>query len=226
MPIKGSGEATEWTEIDRYDHGVGWIAHPEETMQRASHAITVGDDVWVIDPVDAEGLDDLLAEYGNVAGVIVLLDRHLRDAAAIANRHDVPVWVPEFFDRVERDIDAPTRQFRDELEESGLVAHELVDNRLWQEAILFDERDETLVVPEAVGSTEYFTTGGRPLGVHPMLRFRPPTKLGRFDPERILVGHGVGVHENATATLDDALDGARGRTPRLFFKNARMLLTG
>jgi len=224
--MKGSGEATDWVEIDRYDYGVGWIAYPDEAMQRASHAIAVEDDVWVVDPVDVDGVDSLLSEFGEVAGVVLLLDRHERDAAAVANRHDVPVYVPRFFDGVAGELDAAVEQFGAELGDSGLVGHELVDNRFWQEAILYDDRDGTLVVPEAVGSTKYFTTGGRQLGVHPMLRVRPPKTLGRFDPKRVLVGHGDGVHEDATAVLTDALDGALGRTPRLFLQNARMLLPG
>jgi len=224
MPLKGSGVARTWREIDRYDRGVGWIAYPEEAMQRASHAIAVDDEVWIADPVDADGLDSLLAEFGEVAGVVVLLSRHTRDAAAIANRHDVAVRIPAFFDGVAEEIDAPVERFSGELAESGLVCHRLVDNRFWQEAILYDDRDGTLVVPEALGTSEIFTSGGRPLGVHPMLRVRPPNTLGRFDPDRLLVGHGAGIHENTTAILADALDGALARTPRLVLENARKLL--
>ena len=108
--MKGSGEAS-LREIDRYDGGVGWIAYPDEDMQRASHAV-VGENggVWVVDPVDAAGLDELLAEYGEVAGVVVLLDRHKRDAAAIATRHDVSVYVPDFMDAVAQELDAPVER--------------------------------------------------------------------------------------------------------------------
>ncbi len=226
MSIKGSGAATDWVEIDRYDNGVGWIAYPDEGMQRASHAITVDGDVWLLDPVDVDGLDSLLAEFGEVAGVVVLLARHKRDAAAVANRHDVEVWVPDFFEGVAGELDAPVERASGKLGDSGLIVHDLVDNRFWQEAILYDDRDGTLVVPEALGTAKYYTTGGRALGVHPMLRVRPPKALERFDPDRLLVGHGAGIHENATAALADALDGALGRTPRLFLENARMLLPG
>ena len=48
--------------IGRWDGGVGWIAHPEERGRRASHAIRGEDgDVGVFDPLDAPGVDDLLA---------------------------------------------------------------------------------------------------------------------------------------------------------------------
>lgn len=224
--MKNSGPATDWKEVDRYDGGVGWIAHPEEAMQRASHALAVDGDVWVVDPVDAEGIDDLFAEYGDVAGVVVLLDRHIRDAAAIATRHEVSVWVPEFIDGVAGDIDAPVERFRHDLGDSGFVAHQLVDNRLWQEALLYNSETGVLVVPEAVGTTSYFLTPGESLGVHPMLRMTPPAHLTRLEPERILVGHGPGIHENAPRTLERAIDGSRRRTPRLVYENVKNLVLG
>jgi len=224
--MKESGLATEWREIDRHDGGVGWIAYPEEAMQRASHAIAVDGEVWLVDPVDAEGVDDLLAEFGEVAGIVVLLDRHKRDAAAFAARHDVPVWVPSFMDGVASELDAPVERFRHDLADTGFAVHEVIDNRLWQEGLLYDEDGGTLVVPEAVGTTEYFRAGDRALGVHPALRLTPPSKLTRLSPERLLVGHGGGIHENATEQLRDAVEGARGRAPALYWKNLRMLVSG
>ena len=227
MPMKGDGSADEWREIDRFDGGVGWIAYPEETMQRASHAV-VGDDggVWVIDPVDVDGLDDLLGEFGEVAGVVVLLDRHKRDSAAVANRHDVSVWVPSFMDGVASELDAPIERFDGELGSSGFVLHELVDNSFWQEGVLYNEEGGVRVVPEAVGGSGYFRTSERALGVHPMLRLLPPRELSRFRPSRVLVGHGPGVSEDAPEALSDAISGARVRTPRLFFKNVKDLVIG
>ena len=226
MGMKGSGEATDWKEIDRFDHGVGWIAYPEETMQRASHAVEVDGDVWVVDPVDIDGLDDLLAEFGDVAGVVTLLDRHKRDSATVANRHDVSVWVPKFMDGVVEDINAPTEQFRHDLGDSGFAAHTVVDNRFWQEAVLYSEDLGVLVIPETLGSADYFRVGDRPLGVHPMLRALPPKNVTRLEPERIRVGHGSGVDENATEVMHDAFSGARARTPQLYFKNFKKLIFG
>lgn len=224
--MSDTAEARAFEEIDRHDGGVGWIAYPDETMERASHALAVDGEVWLVDPVDAEGIDDLAADYGDVAGVVVLLDRHKRDSAQIANRHDVSVWVPEFMDGVAADLDAPVEQFRHDLADTGFAAHEVVDNRLWQEALLYDEDGGTLIVPEAVGTTEYFRTGNRRLGVHPALRLKPPSKLTRLSPERLLVGHGAGIHEDATGALAEAVNGARGRAPALYWKNFKMLLSG
>ena len=229
MSTKGSGETPEWQEIDRFDGGTGWIAYPDETMQRASHALVANDDsgdadVWLVDPVDVPDLDSLLADLGTVRGVVLLLDRHGRDGAAIANRHDVSVWLPRFFDGVAEDLDAPVERFRHDLADSGFTVHEVVDNRFWQEAFLYDRDRGILVVPEAVGTSDYFLAGDERLGVHPVLRLKPPSGLSRLDPEHVLVGHGDGVHEDATAALEDAIRGSQSRTPALVVKNVREML--
>ena len=59
MGMKGSGEA-DLTEIDRFEGGVGWLAYPDETMERASHAVESDGQLWIFDPVDADGVDDLV----------------------------------------------------------------------------------------------------------------------------------------------------------------------
>jgi hypothetical protein len=195
-------------------------------MQRASHALAVDGEVWVIDPVDVEGLDDLLAEFGDVAGVVVLLDRHKRDAAAIANRHDVSVYLPAILSDVADDLDAPVELVQRELADTGYELYDVIDNFAWSEAALYSSDNGVLVVPEAVGTTDYFLASGERLGVHPALRLKPPRKLARLTPKRILVGHGAGLHQDATRALDDAISGSRGRTPSLYMKNLRMFLPG
>lgn len=225
MTMKASGAGDEPREIDRWDGGVGWLAHPDESMRRASHALAVDGEVWVVDPVDAAGVDDRLAEFGTVRGTVVLLDRHKRDAAEIARRHDAPVYVPAWMDGVAADLDAPVERFDRELPETGYRVRRVVDWPIWQEAALFD--GETLVVPEAVGTAPYERTGGERLGVHPALRLLPPRRaLGGLSPERIVVGHGEGIFEDAPGALADALRGARRRAPHLYADTARRMLLG
>jgi hypothetical protein len=219
----------EFREIYRFedgpdDGGVGWIAHPDEAEQRASHALQVDGDVWVIDPVDAPGLDDLFADLGEVVGVAILLDRHKRDAAAVARRHGVPIHLPDFMTGVAADMDAETTTYRRELGDTGYGAHEVVNNRFWKEVALYGEDNDVLVVPEAVGTIPFFRVGDERLGVHPGLRLRPPSKLARLEPERVLVGHGSGVHEDAADALASGIRGARRRAPRLYAKDLRLLL--
>ena len=45
------------------DWGLGWIAAEPAFMQRASHALAHEGSVWLVDPVDGEGLEDRLAPY-------------------------------------------------------------------------------------------------------------------------------------------------------------------
>ena len=218
MPFKASGDPDDPHVVDRWDGGVGWIAHPEETMQRASHALAIDGDVWVVDPVDAPGIDDLLTDMGEVVGVVVLLDRHQRDADAVAQRFDVPVYLPPY---VDREFDAPVENVGVRLPDTSFKVMHVVDLPFWQEAALFD--GETLVVADALGTVEYFTVKPERVGVHPMLRPVPPTSLRDLAPSRILTGHGEGVFEDAEYGLARAIDGARNRLPQAWFKALRSL---
>ncbi|WP_224336171.1 hypothetical protein [Haloprofundus halobius] len=227
MPMKGGRE--DLCEIDRWDHGVGWIAHPDEEMKRASHALELDGDVWVVDPVDADGVDDLLAAFGDVSGVVVGVDRHKRDAAAFARRHGVSVYVPDWMSGVARKLNADVKRFGRELGDTGVRALTVRNSTVppWQEVGLYDESRGTLVVPESLGTAAYFLVEGERLGVHPMLRLFPPTRaLSGLKPERILVGHGAGIHENATAALADALENSRKRTPSLYAKTLKTMVSG
>lgn len=228
MPMKGSG-STEYREIDRWDGGVGWIAYPKEDMQRASHAV-VGDDggVWLFDPVDAPGLDDLLAEFGDVAGVVVGLDRHTRDAAEIATRHGASVYVPDWMAGVADEVAAPVERFGRRLGDSGFESFVVVDASLppWQEAGFVRRSDGTMVVPESVGTASFFRAPGETVGVHPMRRpFPPRQSLSGYDPERLLVGHGEGVRSGAARALERALDDARRNMPGAYGRALRAMVS-
>ncbi|WP_280536434.1 hypothetical protein [Halopenitus sp. POP-27] len=230
--------------IDRFADGIGWVAYPDEPMQRASHAIAIPNeearddggtggvpDVWVIDPVDPPGedgadrLDALLADLGDVAGVVCCLDRHKRDAAAVATRHDVAVWIPEWMTGVAAELDAPVERFGPRLADTGFEAIRVKNTSIppWQEVALFD--GSTLIVPEAVGTNGLFLAAGEGLGVHPALRPFPPRKpLRGLDPDRILVGHGEGIYEHAGDRLAGALAGARRRAPSAYLNALRAVL--
>jgi hypothetical protein len=226
MPMKGRGTG-QLQEIDRWDGGVGWLAYPEEGMQRASHALGVDGEAWVVDPVDAPGVDDLLDSVGEVAGVVVCLDRHKRDAAAVARRHDVPVYLPDWMTGVASALDVPTERFGRELADTGYRALTVVNRSVppWQEVGLYHETEGTLVVPEAVGTAPFFCAPDERLGVHPMLRPAPPKRAFRgLEPERVLVGHGAGVSTDATEALLDALDNARSNLPAAYVGALRELL--
>jgi hypothetical protein len=209
MTLRDDGPSSEPRIVDRFDGGVGWIAHPEETMQRASHAVDFGDGVWIVDPVEAVGIDEEIEALGEVKGVAILLDRHERDGAAFANRFDVPVFRPPY---VDRSFDAPVEILGKTLPEEDVKVIQTLDWPGWKEAALYD--GETLLVADVLGNASYFTVGPERIGVHPMVRITPPKALAGLNPDRILVGHGPGIHENATRALDRSLAGARRRLPR------------
>jgi hypothetical protein len=225
MPMKSSGGGSV-NEIDRWEGGAGWIAHPEEGMRRASHALVGGDGLWVVDPVDVPGLDEFLADLGEVAGTVVTLDRHRRDAASIARRHDAAVHIPSWMSGVESKVDAPVERLGDRLGETGFEVRRVVDNPFWQEAALYDPDREVLFTPEALGTVEYYRAPGERVGVHPMLRPLPPRELGRLDVDRLLCGHGEGVPSGAGRAVSAALSDARRNAPGLYLKTLRNALGG
>ena len=67
--------------------GVSWIAHPAETGRRAGHAVKTDSGVWLVDPLDATNLGELLDPLGPVVGVAVCSSWHTRDADVLARRH-------------------------------------------------------------------------------------------------------------------------------------------
>lgn len=206
--------------VDRWDGGISWTL-ADDTMHRTSHALVTDAGVWLIDPVDAPGLDDELEQLGEVTGVTLLLDRHKRDTEELARRYDVPVSLPAQLSPVAKELTVETERYTDTLPGTAYRTVPLTTNRLWREVALFDAESRTLVVPEAVGTNELFTTADERLGVHPGLRLFPPRKkLGSLEPDRILVGHGAGVFDDATEALRAALRSSRRNAPRLYAEAA------
>jgi hypothetical protein len=182
--------------VDEADFGFGWTL--DDKLARTSHALVSGGEVWIVDAVEGDGVDDRIRSLGTVRGVVQLLDRHGRDCAAFAIRYDVPLYV------------VPDQETLGPFEIARVLR---VPG--WLEVALWWPERRVLAVADALGTSRFFRAGGEPIGVHPLLRlFRPPKRLGRYDPEHVLVGHGDGVHENAGAALHEALRTARRRLPR------------
>jgi len=174
--------------------GFGWIV--EEAGTRTSHALAADGKVWLVDALDWPEAIDRALELGEPARVIQLLDRHHRDCAALAARFGVPHVV------------APHT-----VPGSPFTFVDLVNRRLWRESALWWSQTRTLVVAEALGTNRFFTGGTAPLGVHLVLRLTPPKALARFEPERVLVGHGEGIVRDAAPALREALRSSRRGLP-------------
>ena len=171
-------------------------------MTRTSHALVADGRVWLIDPVDVPEQVERAVALGQPAAVVRLLDRHGRDADAIAARLGVPL-----------------RDLPRQLPDSPFQVVALTDNRLWKERALWWPQQRALIVPEAVGTNAMFTGGAAPLGVHMGLRLFPPRRLAAFEPEHILVGHGAGLHgPEAAPALRQAFQRSRADLPRVLLK--------
>jgi hypothetical protein len=188
---------TEFRFCDEFEGGFGWQV--DERMQRTSHAVAGENGVWLFDPLSWEPALERISELGKPAGIVQLLDRHERDAPELAALLGVPHFAVPIH----------------ELPGSGLELVPVVDSRFWRELAAWIPGSRTLVCADALGSAGYFRAGDEPLGVHPMLRLRPPRILARYEPEHVLCGHGAGVHGPDTPqALRDAVRTARRRLPR------------
>jgi hypothetical protein len=221
MPIYDRRSPWGYEILDRWDCGIGWLAYPDEAGRRMSHAV-IGEDggVWVIDPLDAPGIDAELAMLGDVRGVIVCSNYHVRDADLFASRHDVPVYCPPWLSRAVSKLDGSTEPGTGTIDTSGIELRRCRPFPGWSEAIAYRGTDRTLYVPDVLGTTPLFTVGEERLGMYLLCRFAPPRQAFRdLSPQRILVGHGAGIFENAPSALRTALDGARRRLPAALRSN-------
>lgn len=183
------------------DIGITWVM--DEPMARASHALTDGEKVWIIDPVDDEAAIERALTLGKPAVVFQLLDRHNRDSEEVARRLGVKLVVLPL-----------------ELRGTPFEAIEVVDNRLWKERALWWKKTKTLVVPEAVGASKVFNPTQAGAGVHIGLKATPPrNQLGTYNPRHLLMGHGAPVNgPDATEALQEALDRSRRDLPGSLLK--------
>jgi hypothetical protein len=185
--------------IQRHSLGLTWV---ETTgMRRAAHALRADGRVWLIDPFEDQVAVSAATELGTPAGVLQLLDRHNRDCGPIAQRLEVPLL------RVPAAVD-----------DSPFTVISVISRPWWREVALWWEAERALIVAEAVGTAPAFTLG-RQVGIHPMLRLRPPKgPLTSYSPERLLVGHGAALESGATAAIRDALSGSLTDIPQLVLK--------
>jgi hypothetical protein len=175
--------------IDETDFSITWVM--DEPMARASHALAHDGKVWIIDPVDDAEAMARVAELGEPAAVLQLLDRHNRDCAEVAERLGVPLVV-----------------LPDEVKSTPFKTINVVRNRVWKEKALWWEKKRCLVVAEALGSNRMYKPTDSGAGVHIGMRLTPPKRqLGTYLPEHLLFGHGEPIHgPEATAALQQAID--------------------
>jgi hypothetical protein len=183
--------------VDDTGFAIGWIAPEPRFMQRTAHAFAAAGRVWVIDPIEGDGVLERVAELGDPAGVVQLLDRHGRDCAAVARELGVPHYtVPEA---------APAG--------APFEIVPVLRRRRWHEVALWIPEHRTLVCADALGTAPYYRARSERIAVSPLLRIRPPRVFLRYEAEHVLVGHGEGVHDDAQAAVRDAIANALRRLP-------------
>lgn len=182
---------------DELPFGLGWY-DDEDVLRRTSHALADGAGVWLVDPVDAADAESRWRRLGEPRGVVQLLSRHNRDAERLASRLDVPLHrVPG------KSLDgAPFRFLR------------VPTMPGWHEVALWWPERRALAVGDALGTLGYFLAADERIGVHPLLRVRPPRALAGLPAEHVLCGHGAGLHgPEAPVEVERALRTARRRLP-------------
>ena len=186
-----------------------WIAAPNELMQRASCAVVTDAGTLVIDPVDHPDVDAHLDGLPPVVRVLRLLNRHNRDGQAVAARHGVGVVGPSSLRGL-----------------VGVAPIAIPAMPGWAETALWFQATGLLVCMEAVGTASYYLAHHDDvLGVHPLLRLRPPrAALGRLTPTTIAVGHGPPVANSADQGLAQALSGSRRGLPNAWLRAAKSAL--
>ena len=178
---------------DELDFGFGWI-DDGGPVRRTSHAL-VSEGRRLARSTRSPGRTPSSAPRARRGrGVLQLLDRHGRDSRRLADdsaAHHVP----------DRRIAGAPFEFLP-------VAHRCL------------ARGRALVAGAARARlrrrgrhAQLLPRAGRRLGVHPLLRLRPPRSLRRVYPRHVLTGHGEGVHEDATQALHAALQTARRPSP-------------
>jgi hypothetical protein len=193
---------------DELGFAFGWIV--DDVTARCSHALVADGRVWLVDPVDGDGVEERVRAAGEPAGVLQLLDRHNRDARLWADRLGVPLHVVP-----RAPVDGAPFEFLP-----------IVARRFWREVALWWPEPRVLVAADALATHPALRVDGEALAVHYLLRIAPPRPaLGGLEPSHVLCGHGEGVHgDEAAPALREALATARRRAPRASLQVLRALV--
>jgi hypothetical protein len=112
----------------------------------------------------------------------------------------------------------PLLRLPEAIADSPFTPVPVISRPWWRETALWWQAERALIVAEAVGTAPLFTLGRR-VGLHPMLRLRPPIgALTAHSPERLLVGHGAALESGAALAIREAIDGALSDIPQLLLR--------
>jgi hypothetical protein len=197
--------SSELRPCDELGFAFGWIA--DEFLQRCSHALVDNGRVWIVDPLDGDGVEERVRAAGDPAGVIQLLDRHNRDCRELAARLGVPHHVVP-----RAPVDGASFEFR-------VVRY----GRWWKEVVLWWPERRVLVCADALGTVSAARVGDERVALHPLLRVAPQrSAFAGLEPLHVLCGHGEGVHGDAASpAVREAIATGRRRLPRAWLQSFR-----
>jgi hypothetical protein len=132
----------------------------------------------------------------------------------LSEKYSCPIFVPEWF---ERSLDAEVKEISGKVPGTGWEIHQVVDSITGKETALYNRESKSLIVADALGTTNHMRGRGEKLGMNPLYRLNPPVKLLEFEPERIFCGHGEGIQENASEIMKETLKQGRSKAPSAFF---------
>ena len=120
-------------------------------------------------------------------------------------------------------LGVPHLRIPDAVPGTPVQAIPVVRRARWRETALWWPERDLLVVAEAIGTADAFTAGHGAVGMHPILRARPPRALRGYCPEHLLCGHGPPVHGAAARDgVEWAYAHARSDIPRLLLSLPRV----
>ena len=146
-------------------------------MHRTSHALAVDGRVWLIDPIEGEGVDERIRGARRAGR---------RDPAARPAHRDVR--------GLRGAARRPAARRAGALPETPFEFLPVLRGPLVGEVALWWPERRILLCADALGTLPFFRAGDEPAGLHPFLRLWPPRSLRGLGAEHLLVGHGEGIH--------------------------------
>ncbi len=122
--------------------------------------------------------------------------------------------------RVPERLEVPLEYYESELGSSGFAVEQVGPVPGWSEGVAYRESDDTLYIPDLLGTAPLYTVGPERLGFFLLCRPKPPFEaFTGLDPSRVLVGHGTGLFDDPAGRLVTALSNARGGFARALLEH-------
>lgn len=114
-----------------------------------------------------------------------------------------------------------------EIGESDIWVRTIDPATAWRELLVYRPTDGTLRIADMLLNIPIMKVGDERIGCHFFHRFAPPREaFADIDPERLLLGHGEGIFDDAAASLEYTLSNARRNVPRALPRQGPVQILG